>query len=395
MPGAVTRSPLRESNRARIVNVLRVDGPSSRGSLLKTGLSRSTVALAVDALLREGVLVEVEQPRGSHSTGRPPVHVGLNGARAAAAGVEICHGHMRFQLCNLAQDRMADRIVEIDPSTPPGDTLRVIREQVHDLLDGAGYAIESLLGVGITLPGPIQRRSGVVGRACTLKPWIGVPAATLAASVIGPRVLVDNDANLAALAEVTWGAARAAEDVAYVYTAAGIGVGLVLDGHIYAGSNGTAGELGHTTIDENGLICECGGRGCLNTVANAEAISTQLARTLGQRLPVHQVIALAEEGDVACRRALADAGRHIGTALANLYNLLDPELIVLGGNLARAGQLILEPLRESMARRAIHAGEAVPPVIVGSLHDEVAALGAAAGVLRDGDRFPLVVTDTS
>jgi predicted NBD/HSP70 family sugar kinase len=192
------------------------------------------------------------------------------------------------------------------------------------------------------------------------------------------------------LAEITWGAARGLRDVAYVYTASGIGAGLVLNGALYPGANGTAGELGHTTIDENGLVCECGGRGCLNTLANADAITENLWRRHHDRMSIADVIKLAQVGDAGCRRVLADAGRHIGLAIANMYNLLDPELIVIGGNLAPAGEILLEPLRESMARRAIHAGEVLPPVVVGQLDEKVVVvLGAATAVLRDADRFPL------
>ena len=203
-------------------------------------------------------------------------------------------------------------------------------------------------------------------------------------------LVVGNDANFAALAEITWGAARGLRDVAYVYTASGIGAGFILNGALYVGANGTAGELGHTTIDENGLVCECGGRGCLNTLANADSICQKLWRSHHDRLSIGDVIKLAQTGDVGCRRVIADAGRHIGLAAANMYNLLDPELIVLGGNLAPAGEILLGPLRESMARRAIHAGEVLPPVVVGELDEHVVVVqGAAAAVLRDADRFPL------
>jgi predicted NBD/HSP70 family sugar kinase len=202
-------------------------------------------------------------------------------------------------------------------------------------------------------------------------------------------VLADNDANLAALAEATWGAARGLEDFAYVYTANGIGAGFVINGGIYVGANGTAGEIGHTTIDENGLVCECGGRGCLNTLANADAIIKQLWQSHSGKVSIADVIKLAHDGDAGCRRVLADAGRHIGVAMANMYNLLDPELIVLGGNLAAAGAILVDPLCESMARRAIHAGEAIPPVVVGELDERVVVLGAAAAVIRDSVSFPL------
>jgi predicted NBD/HSP70 family sugar kinase len=146
-------------------------------------------------------------------------------------------------------------------------------------------------------------------------------------------------------------------------------------------------------IDENGLVCECGGRGCLNTLANPHAILRQLSQSHRDLPSIVEVIRLASDGDAGCRRVLADAGRHIGVAMANMYNLLDPEVIVLGGNLAAAGDTLLRPLCESMARRAIHAGEAVPPVIAGELDEHVVVVvGGAAAVLRDAVNFPLPET---
>jgi predicted NBD/HSP70 family sugar kinase len=279
--------------------------------------------------------------------------------------------------------------VPMDDHTTPEATLKTTGSLIDQMLARAGVSAGEVLGVGVAMPGPLQRRSGVNGRATTLKPWVNVNPRTTAAEILRLPVLVDNDANFAALAEMTWGAARGTKDISYIYTASGIGAGLILNGGLYAGSNGTAGELGHTTIDENGLVCQCGGRGCLNTLANADAITENLWRSYRERLSIADVIKLAQVGDVGCRRVLADAGSHIGLAAANMYNLLDPELIVVGGNLAPAGEILLGPLRESMARRAIHAGEVLPPVVVGELDEKVVVLGAAAAVLRDADNFPL------
>jgi len=286
--------------------------------------------------------------------------------------------------------------VPMDDHTAPDAALKTTGTLIDHMLNRLGLTRRDVLGVGVAMPGPIQRRSGVNGRATTLKPWVNVNAQATAADALNLPLLVANDANLAALAEITWGAARGRRDVAYVYSASGIGVGLILNGKLYAGANGTAGELGHTTIDENGIVCECGGRGCLNTLANADAIVRNLSRSHGDRLQIADVIKLAQMGDIGCRRVIADAGRHIGLAAANMYNLLDPELIIIGGNLAPAGEILLAPLRESMARRAIHAGEVLPPVVVGDLDlDTVVVLGAAAAVLRDADTFPLPSTRTS
>ncbi|WP_066374128.1 ROK family transcriptional regulator [Herbidospora mongoliensis] len=377
----------RSANRTRVIRALRERGPLSRRELADLGLSRSTVTVVVDELIGAGVVIEVEGPvRGA---GRPAQLLSLNPRLGVAVGVEIANGVVRAAVCDVSRRLLSQGEIAVDERTDPKKTLVVVGELIERLLDGRPR--ESVLGVGVAIPGPIQRGTGRSGRATTLKPWVDVnPYA--AAEALRLPLAVDNDANLAAVAEATWGVARGLRDVAYVYSAAGIGVGFILNGSLYAGANGTAGELGHTTIDENGEICECGGRGCLNTLANAFSITQNLRRSHGRELSIAEVITLAHDGDLGCRRVIADAGRHIGLAAANLYNLLDPELIVLGGNLAPAGEILLGPLRESMARRAIHAGEVLPPFIVGELdQDVVVVLGAAAVVLRDDERFPLPV----
>ncbi|MDG4825259.1 ROK family transcriptional regulator [Asanoa sp. WMMD1127] len=383
-------SAQRSANRARVVRALRERGALSRRALTEIGLSRSTVKSVIEELLDDGTIREVSGGDRPVGTGRPPTLVGLKGDLGVAVGIEIANGVVRAGICDTAQDLLLHDAVPVDDHTPPEATLMTAATLVGAMLDRLGIGKDRVLGVGVAMPGPIQRNTGVNGRATTLKPWVNVNPQATAAGVLRLPLVVGNDANFAALAETTWGVARGMRDIAYVYTASGIGVGFILGGALYVGANGTAGELGHTTIDENGEVCQCGGRGCLNTLANADSITRKLWRSHHDRLSIADVIRMAQLGDVGCRRVIADAGRHIGLAAANMYNLLDPELIVLGGNLAAAGEILLAPLRESMARRAIHAGEVLPPVVVGALDEHsVVVLGAAAAVLRDADRFPL------
>src|SRR6185437_13928337 len=173
-----------------------------------------------------------------------------------------------------------------------------------------------------------------------------------------PQIYIENDANLGALGECRFGAGRGVSDLAYIKLGTGIGGGLVINGTIYRGSFGSAGELGHVTLDENGPLCDCGSRGCLETLAGAAAIveDARLARSLvliGKNGPREQprdairdiadVITAAQEGDLACRAAIERAGEHIGAAIASLINLVNPSLILFDGGVTRAGELLLEP----------------------------------------------------
>jgi predicted NBD/HSP70 family sugar kinase len=360
----------------------------TRAALADVGLSRSTVQSVIEELAEAGVVIEIG-PDTASGIGRRPILVGLRGSLGVTVGVEIANWTIRVAVCDLAQEPLLHTSAPSDAAADPVTTLTRASALIDEALARTGFRRDQVLGVGIALPGPIQRRTGLTGRACTLKPFVGVNCKELAREVLRLPVLVDNDANLAAIAEVTWGAAKGCRDLAYVYSATGLGVGFIVNGELYAGANGTAGEIGHTTIDENGLVCECGGRGCLNTLADPGAIIRNLEQSHGTGLTIDHVIALAHGGDAGCRRVLADAGRHIGVATANMYNLFDPELIVIGGSLAPAGEILIDPLRESMARRAIHAGEAIPPVIAGDLGEQAVVTGAAAAVLADAASFPL------
>ena len=158
-------------------------------------------------------------------------------------------------------------------------------------------------------------------------------------------VRVDNDANLGALAEHVWGAGDGVDDMIYLKLATGIGAGLVLGGRLYVGVGGTAGEIGHTIIDEHGPVCRCANRGCLETLASGAATVDLLRPTLGDDLTLGRVVELTLEGHPAATRVVADAGRHIGRAVANLVNLLNPSRVVVGGEMAACGDVLLDPLR--------------------------------------------------
>jgi predicted NBD/HSP70 family sugar kinase len=223
----------------------------------------------------------------------------------------------------------------------------------------------------------------VVGSSAILPGWAGTHAAERMGERLGMRVWLSNDANLGALAESTWGAGRDACGLVYLKLATGIGAGIVIEGRLFDGAGGTAGEIGHTSLDETGDICRCGSRGCLETYASGSAIATLLSRSLGEVLTPDDVLARAVVGDPGCRRALADAGRHIGAAVADLCNLINPERIVVGGSMAVAGDVLLDPLREAVGLRAIPSAAEDVLIVPGELGERAELLGAVALVLHE------------
>ena len=248
--------------------------------------------------------------------------------------------------------------------------------------------MSEVIGIGLGLPAPIDSRTGEVGAVSILPGWVGVPAAQLASDHFGQPVEVDNDANMGVLAEYMWGSGQGCDNVAFLKLADGVGAGLFIDGRLYRGRNGTAGEIGHTTFDEFGDVCRCGNRGCLETIVAARAVVGLLEPRFGTQLTVADIVRMAEEGDTACIRVLADTGRQAGVAVANLCNLFNPERILIGGELAQAGELLLAPMRESVRRCGIPSSTEDLRIELASLGARAPVLGAVATALRASSGRP-------
>ena len=251
----------------------------------------------------------------------------------------------------------------------------------HELLDEIGEQPAAIVGAGMGLPAPIDLRTGKVGAPSIMPGWVGVDAVRLASERLDIPVVVDNDANLGAVAELYWGAARGLSDIAYVKLSEGVGAGLVLGGQVVRGRDGTAGEIGHITTDEFGQVCRCGNRGCVETVVAARRVVELLEPMLGQELTIADVVRRAREGNNSCVRVLADTGRQAGIAIANLCNVFNPELILIGGELAVAGEFLLAPMREMVRRCGIPSATADLPIILAELGPRASVMGAVAVAL--------------
>jgi predicted NBD/HSP70 family sugar kinase len=249
-----------------------------------------------------------------------------------------------------------------------------------------------VINVGMGVPGPLLHVDGTVGSGAILPGWVGVHAGEEMQRRLGLPVVVDNDANLGALAEAMIGAGRGARELVYLKVASGIGAGLVIDGRVHHGAGGTAGELGHLLVDEEGQVCRCGNRGCLETVAAVPRLLEQLSRTHGSGLRIEDVVGLAAGGDPGCQRVIADAGRHIGRAVAMLCNLLNPARVIVGGDLSAAGDLLLDPLRAALRRYAIPAAAEAVEVRAGVLGEQAEVRGAVA--LAVGEAQPTLFQAT-
>src|SRR3954467_9719790 len=380
---------LRRLNRLRVIRALRDEGQISRADIARrTGLSRSTVSSLVADLQADGLVVERPEPGSAHGAqgGRPPILLSFDASAGAAVGIDFGHSHLRVAVSDLASTILAERKQPLDTDHDAQQGLELAAEMVSDALADAGVPRSAVIGAGMGLPGPIEQSAGTVGSSAILPGWIGMTAATEMRRRLDLPVMVDNDANLGALAEAAFGAGRDAGDLIYLKVSSGIGAGLILNGRLYRGAAGLAGELGHVLVDPDGLICRCGNRGCLETLAASGALVDLLSRSHGTDLSVADMLRLAREGDLGCQRVIADAGRAIGRAVADLLNVLNPELIVVGGELAGAGDLLLEGVRESIGRAALPAAAGSGRPAAGVLGDRAQVLGAVALVVSESDR---------
>ncbi len=359
-------------------------GVASRSEVARwTGLSRSTVSSIVSDLQREGVVIDRDgDTRPATGGGRPPALIALDPRVGLALGIDFGKRHLAVAVADLSHDVLAEEWREMREDYEAEEGIRFASDLVDSVLEQAEADRERILGVGMGLPSPIHR-TGLVGSSAILPGWSGTRGGDRMAERLGLPVRVRNDADLGALAEATWGAGRDRQTLVYLKLSHGIGAGIVIGGELFTGVGGTAGEIGHTTLDETGDLCRCGSRGCLETFAAGAALARLLGRSRGQELDLDGVLRMAAEGDPACRRALRDAGRHIGVALANLCNLVNPERIVVGGSMGYAGDLLLDPIREAVGLRAIPSAAEDVEVVPGELGERAELLGAVALVLHE------------
>ncbi len=373
--------------------MLRAAGPMSRGDLGRVlGLSRTTVSATAAELIKEG-WVEERAGGPAAARGRPATLLALTRRCGVAVGVDMGRTHARVVLAHLGHEVISERSIEQTGGWGSAEAFDAVADLVEELTAEAGVAAPEIVGVGLGLPAPLDG-TGHSASVMIAPDWVGEDPGGELAHRLGAAVAVDNDANLGALAEARWGAGRGFGTLVYVKASTGIGAGLVIDGRLFRGSSGTAGEVGHVTVDDSGPVCRCGSRGCLEVMAGGPALVAQLSPGRAGIDTVHDLIAAARQGDLACARILADAGETLGVAVAAALNLFNPDRVVLGGELGDADDLVLASLRDSLGRHALASAVRNASVVPAQLGQRAEALGAVLLVLTEGERFARPATTT-
>ncbi|MFC5800092.1 ROK family transcriptional regulator [Streptomyces formicae] len=390
----VDQVAVRRVNLVRVLGEVRSAGPLSRATVARhTGLTRATVSSLVAELIERRLLRETDYQQDG-TVGRPGRRLEIDGRGVAALGLEVNSRYLAAWSMDLAGRTLQERRLVHDATRQDaGHTIRTLAGLAAELIDSARGAGAHTAGIGVAVPGPVDIATGFVRSAPNLH-WHDVPVGALLRDLLGlpdeVSVVVDNEANLAALAERGHGQSRAA-DLVYVTGEAGIGAGIVAGGALLRGSGGFSGELGHIQVDPGGERCACGRIGCLETKVGLPAAMRTAAPDLANGAaagaaaydPQEQAAELlrrATEGDPQALTGLDAIGRWLGIGLAIPVNLLNPDVIVLGGYFAAVAPYLMPAAMRELRERAV-AGDAAVCRVTGSALGFTAAVRGAADVI--------------
>ncbi|MGD0003330.1 MAG: ROK family transcriptional regulator [Anaerolineaceae bacterium] len=378
------------------MNTLRLHAPISRARIANlTGLNKSTVSNIVNVLIDDGLVSENEQD--SSRIGRPSINLGLRPDGGAVIGLEIGVDFINIVLTNFAAETLWETVVE----TSPTQSQTSIINQAEKLIDQALSLTEERhlrpLGVGIGLPGLVNLLRGELIVAPNMN-WRNVPLRLMLNQRFRLPIYIENEANLAALGEYYFGVARGFDNFIYLSSGIGLGGGILIDGKIFRGRHGYAGEIGHIQRDPQGEKCSCGRIGCWETQVGPRAVLRRVRKELQvhsdqilfdacqgdfSHLTFDMVVNFGLQGDSICRQAIEDVARYLGEGIADLVNIFDPDLVVIGGGFIQ-GKDILQPIIE----KTVFSGALQPSadslrIVFSERGVDACAMGAVAIVLDD------------
>lgn len=381
MTGTVITTQHEHDSPGVVLDLIRSGRARTRGELGEvTGLARSTIASRVDALKTAGLIVELDEAAPS-TGGRPPSLLGIKADAGLILAADLGATHSRVAVTDLQAESMAEITAEIDIERGPVEVLSWLDAALKGLLGQIGRPMSDLRGVGIGLPGPVDFAHGMAVNPPIMAGWHLFGVAEHCRDLYGVPVLVDNDVNIMALGEYSV-MEPSVGDFIFVKVGTGIGSGLILGGHLHRGAQGAAGDIGHIRATSDEALCRCGNNGCLEATAGGGAIASRL-RELGQdAADSRDVVKLVQEGNRDAIRLVRAAGRLIGQVLASTVNLLNPALIMVGGDLAKAEPQLLAGVREVVYQRSTTLSTTDLKISPSSLGDRAGITGAAALVIE-------------
>ena len=369
-------------------------GGISRADLARRiGLTRSAVTTIVNDLISLGLVHEAEN--GPATGGRRPILLEINPQRGFIVGIDMGATHLGLLLTDFSARVLNEVVVPFDVTRPPETCLEQVDHQVHALVSAAGVTIDQVMAIGMGVPGPVVAEAGLVSVPPIMPGWDGFPIRDRLQQVWNCPVSLNNDAELGALGEWAYGAGRGERNLAYIKVGSGVGAGLLLDGQIYRGATGAAGEIGHITLQDEGPLCSCGNHGCLEVMAGGMAIArkAQQAVASGRRtqlstvqpveaITASDVAAAARLGDLVAQKIVTETGYYLGTAIANLVNLFNPGMVVVGGRVSQIGDLLLQPIRQTVRERSLKSSSRGLQINAAVLGHRSSSMGAVVQALN-------------
>jgi predicted NBD/HSP70 family sugar kinase len=375
---AGSKQLIREINQAIVLNTIRTRGAISRTDIAAISkLSLPTISGITAEFIELGLIYEREV--GISTGGRRPVLLALNSQAGYVVGMKVTEETVIATLTDLEATVVARHTALLLGRTPE-QVVTTIEATVETL--SATIRDKTLFGVGIGIAGIVDRQRALVHYA-TYFGWRNVPLVQMLEQRLHIPVVVDNDVNALTAAEQWFGVGRGVNDFLVVSIGRGVGLGLVLNGQLYRGSVGGAGEFGHITVVPDGPQCACGKRGCLEALISDPAVTYRVSATLGTPVTIHTAVELALHGDATVQSIFAAAGRTLGMAVANLVNILNPALVILGGEGVAAGKLILDPFQDALREHCFNGFDTPVQIAVEPWGDEAWARGAASLLLSE------------
>ena len=375
-PTDVTPGPESDSP-GDLLRLIRSGRARTRGELGEaTGLARSTVSQRIFSLKEAGLIVESGQA-GPSTGGRPPSLLDFNADAGLVLAADLGATHSRVSVSNLLAESLAETAADIEIDLGPDHVLSWLDGAFRNLLAEVGRPMGDVRGVGIGLPGPVDFARGMAVNPPIMAGWHMFGVADHLRALYDVPVLVDNDVNIMALGEY-WAMDPKVEDFIFVKVGTGIGSGLILGGLLHRGANGAAGDMGHVRTTSDDVLCRCGNNGCLEAIAGGAALAARLRERGFDATGSRDVVRLVAEGNREATRAVRAAGRHIGQVLASTVNLLNPALIMIGGDMARAEPQLLAGIREVVYQRSTTLSTTDLQITVSALGDRAGITGAAA-----------------
>jgi glucokinase-like ROK family protein len=387
---------IRKVNTSLVLNALRLHAPISRAELAAiTKLNRSTISNIVNGLIEDGLVLELDAMESK--IGRPGIALALRPEGGAVVGVEIGVGFISIILTDFVAHILWRESSEFSPEKPQIEIISETEKLIDQAISFAEEKHLRLLGMGLGVPGLVNVQKGELLFAPNLG-WRDVPLRLMWSQRFNLPLYVENEANLGALGEYYFGVGRDIDNFIYLSSGVGLGGGVIINGKLFKGGRGFAGEIGHIQRDPQGELCGCGRQGCWETQVGPRAVLQRVKRSIEaypgnplakyvngdlKNLTFHQVVDCALQGDQLCRSALEEVGKDLGTGIADLANIFNPQMVVIGGVFSYAREIILPVLENTISNETLTAVKEDLSVKFSEHGADACVLGAIAVVLDD------------